>query len=194
MNPDSILSGTASLFLALGDKTRLRLLNLMRDREVCVSSFTGVLEQSQPLVSRHLAYLRNSGIVVARREGKWIHYSISDQLDENSRLLLGELFKWMETKDALRSDRETCLLLTGEADNVSTSKQAPKPKRQRRRSTRPLPLSQPMLIQETEEDQAFEGEQELTFEGAEVEVRDDYFEEEDLYPAARHNEIEDFLL
>ena len=76
MDPENILAGTASLFLALGDRTRLRLLNLMRDREICVSSFTGTLGHSQPLISRHLAYLRNSGIVEARREGKWMHYSI----------------------------------------------------------------------------------------------------------------------
>jgi DNA-binding transcriptional ArsR family regulator len=55
MNPENLLAGTASLFMALGDKTRLRLLNLMRDREICVSSFTGTLGHSQPLISRHLA-------------------------------------------------------------------------------------------------------------------------------------------
>src|SRR5215204_5387042 len=98
MNPENILAGTASLFLALSDKTRLRLLNLMRDREICVSSFTGTLEQSQPLISRHLAYLRNSGLVEARRDGKWMHYTISASLDENSRKLLSELFKWMESQ------------------------------------------------------------------------------------------------
>jgi ArsR family transcriptional regulator, arsenate/arsenite/antimonite-responsive transcriptional repressor len=106
MNPENILAGTASLFLALGDKTRLRLLNLMRDREICVSSFIGTLGHSQPLVSRHLAYLRNTGIVEARRDGKWMHYSISTHLDANTDRLLAELFKWMEGQDGLRQDRE----------------------------------------------------------------------------------------
>ncbi|HUR97482.1 MAG TPA: metalloregulator ArsR/SmtB family transcription factor, partial [Pyrinomonadaceae bacterium] len=105
MNPESILAGTASLFMALGDKTRLRLLNLMRDREICVSSFTGTLGHSQPLISRHLAYLRNSGIVEARRDGKWMHYSIAKSLDENTARLLFELFRWMETQEGLRVDR-----------------------------------------------------------------------------------------
>ena len=107
MNPESLLAGTASLFLALGDKTRLRLLNLMRDREICVSSFTGTLGHSQPLISRHLAYLRNSGIVEARRDGKWMHYSLSSNLDDNTSRLLLELFKWMETQEGLRIDRES---------------------------------------------------------------------------------------
>lgn len=66
----------ASLFAALADTTRLRLLNLMAGREVCVCHFVEILGQSQPKISRHLAYLRQAGIVAARREGKWMHYSI----------------------------------------------------------------------------------------------------------------------
>lgn len=65
------------LFAALADRTRLRLLNLMDGREVCVCYFVEILKQSQPKISRHLAYLRRAGIVVARREGKWIHYKIA---------------------------------------------------------------------------------------------------------------------
>ena len=64
------------LFAALSDPTRLRLLNLMNGREVCVCCFVEILKQSQPKISRHLAYLRNAGIVRSRREGKWMHYSM----------------------------------------------------------------------------------------------------------------------
>jgi ArsR family transcriptional regulator, arsenate/arsenite/antimonite-responsive transcriptional repressor len=64
------------LFAALADSTRLRLLNLMNGREVCVCYFVQILSQSQPKISRHLAYLRRAGIVAARREGKWMHYRI----------------------------------------------------------------------------------------------------------------------
>jgi ArsR family transcriptional regulator len=56
------------LFAALADSTRLRLLNLMRGREVCVCYLVEILQQSQPKISRHLAYLRNAGVVSARRE------------------------------------------------------------------------------------------------------------------------------
>lgn len=70
------LTYMANLYMALADKTRLRLLNLMRDQEVCVGYFTDVLGDSQPKISRHLAYLRNADIVEARREGKWMHYRI----------------------------------------------------------------------------------------------------------------------
>ncbi len=63
-------------FQALGDNTRLRLLNLMGDQEICVCYFVEILSQGQPKISRHLAYLRRAGIVAARREGKWMHYRI----------------------------------------------------------------------------------------------------------------------
>ena len=64
------------MLAALADPTRLRLLNLMDGREVCVCFFVEILEQGQPKISRHLAYLRRAGIVQARREGKWMHYRI----------------------------------------------------------------------------------------------------------------------
>ena len=65
------------LFRALADPTRLRLLNLIADREVCVCYFVGILRIGQPKVSRHLAYLRRAGIVAARREGRWMHYRLA---------------------------------------------------------------------------------------------------------------------
>ena len=71
----------AGLFAALADNTRLRLLNLMAGREVCVCYFVEILRQGQPKISRHLAYLRKAGIVAARREGKWMHYRIAMPTD-----------------------------------------------------------------------------------------------------------------
>jgi ArsR family transcriptional regulator, arsenate/arsenite/antimonite-responsive transcriptional repressor len=65
------------LFRALADPTRLRLLNLVADREVCVCYFVGILRISQPKVSRHLAYLRRAGIVATRRDGRWMHYRLA---------------------------------------------------------------------------------------------------------------------
>lgn len=61
-------------FQALGDNTRLRLLNLMSDQEICVCYFVEILDQLQPKISRHLAYLRSARMVAARRDGKWMHY------------------------------------------------------------------------------------------------------------------------
>ena len=70
-----------SFFRALADRTRLRLLNLMRTDEVCVCFFVEILKTNQPKISRHLAYLRRAGIVGARRDGQWIHYRVVEPAD-----------------------------------------------------------------------------------------------------------------
>jgi ArsR family transcriptional regulator, arsenate/arsenite/antimonite-responsive transcriptional repressor len=89
-----------ALFRALADRTRLRLLNLMRGQEVCVCYFVEVLRTSQPKVSRHLAYLRRAGIVAARRQGTWMHYRIAVPSDPRAGRILNEVL------DSLRDDRE----------------------------------------------------------------------------------------
>ena len=66
---------------ALGDRTRLRILALLGNNEVCVCHMHDSLGLPQPTVSRHLAYLRRSGLVAARRDGVWMHYQISRSLD-----------------------------------------------------------------------------------------------------------------
>lgn len=86
------------VFAALADRTRLQLLNLMSDGEVCVCFFVEVLSQPQPKISRHLGFLRHAGLVTARREGKWMHYSIAMPDNSTAR----RVFK--QTLDALRSD------------------------------------------------------------------------------------------
>lgn len=70
-----------NLFLSLSDKTRLRLLGLMADGEVSVGYLADTLGESQPKISRHLAYLRNAGLVSTRRDGKWIYYGIERPTD-----------------------------------------------------------------------------------------------------------------
>jgi ArsR family transcriptional regulator, arsenate/arsenite/antimonite-responsive transcriptional repressor len=67
----------AAVFKGLADETRLRILALLGDGEVCVCHIHGALQLPQPTVSRHLAYLRRSGLVEARREGIWMHYQLS---------------------------------------------------------------------------------------------------------------------
>jgi ArsR family transcriptional regulator len=62
------------IFAALADRTRLRLLNLLSQGEICVCYFTEIIGAPQPTISRHLAYLRRTGLVATRRDGKWIHY------------------------------------------------------------------------------------------------------------------------
>lgn len=94
----------APLFAALADRTRLRLLSLMNGREVCVCYFVEILKQSQPKVSRHLAYLRRVGIVSARREGKWMHYRIEWPTDAGAAAILDATFLSFATDREMQSD------------------------------------------------------------------------------------------
>lgn len=73
---ESNLSELCTLFLALSDSTRLKLIRLMANGEVSVGYLAESLGESQPKVSRHLAYLRTAGLVATRRDGKHIFYSI----------------------------------------------------------------------------------------------------------------------
>jgi ArsR family transcriptional regulator len=119
----------AGLFAALSHPTRLRLLNLMDGREVCVCYFTEILKQAQPKISRHLAYLRKAGIVRARREGKWMHYRIERPSDAGMAAILdATLLRFRADRD-LRSDLARLGKACCEPRLLVTLKRAPLPTR-----------------------------------------------------------------
>ena len=93
------------LFKALADRTRLRLLNLMGDDEVCVCYFVEVLGTNQPKISRHLAYLRRAGVVSARREGKWMHYRVVAPPDAHAARVFAEVRAWLREEREMQQDR-----------------------------------------------------------------------------------------
>ena len=124
----NILSEMETFFLALADKTRLRLLNLMREDEVCVCYFTEVLGVSQPKISRHLAYLRNAGIVSARREGKWMNYKIDMPEDSSAEMVLQDTLEWLKAQDDMRADYEKLAEVCFSAEAPVTIIRAPTPK------------------------------------------------------------------
>lgn len=94
-----------TLFQALGDLTRLRLLNLMADGEVCVCFLVQLLDEPQPKISRHLAYLRRTGLVAARREGKYLHYRIDRPTDEAANRILETVLNTLRDDRAMQRDR-----------------------------------------------------------------------------------------
>lgn len=65
------------MFRAFSDPTRLRILHLIRDRELCVGDIVKVLRLPQPTVSRHLAYLRRAHLVTGRKDGLWVYYALA---------------------------------------------------------------------------------------------------------------------
>lgn len=71
------LEALTDVYAALADPTRLRILSLLGEDEICVCHIHASLDVPQPTASRHLAYLRKSGLVEARREGIWMHYRLA---------------------------------------------------------------------------------------------------------------------
>jgi ArsR family transcriptional regulator len=92
-------------FQALGDRTRLRLLNLMGGQELCVCYLVEVLGLPQPKISRHLAYLRRAGLVAARRQGKWMHYRIITPPNTGAARILDETLASFASDKAMQKDR-----------------------------------------------------------------------------------------
>ena len=95
----------ALLFKALADQTRLRLINLIADDEICVCFFVEVLKTNQPKISRHLAYLKRAGVVAARREGKWIHYRLVEPADPHAARIFREVRSGLDSNPAMVGDR-----------------------------------------------------------------------------------------
>ena len=90
------LDALEALFKALSDRTRLRILALLAQGETCVCDIHGALGIPQPTASRHLAYLRRSGLVSDRREGLWVHYRLSEQADPVVRGVLGAVGRGLD--------------------------------------------------------------------------------------------------
>src|SRR5262245_24125499 len=95
-----------SLFKALADKTRLRILALLGNNEVCVCHIHDSLGLPQPTVSRHLAYLRKSGLVTVRRDGVWMHYQVSSSLNPVVQRALAAAVDALQQVTATTQDRK----------------------------------------------------------------------------------------
>jgi ArsR family transcriptional regulator len=115
------------LFRALADRTRLRLLNLMGENEVCVCFLVEALGMSQPKISRHLAYLRRAGIVAARREGKWMHYRLESPTDPHATAVLDGVRVYLNHSPQMRMDRSRLMKLCCSPKVSAQLRRAPKP-------------------------------------------------------------------
>jgi ArsR family transcriptional regulator len=93
------------LFRVLSDSTRLRILNVLRDGELCVGDVVRVLGVPQPTASRHLAQLREAGLVATRRRGLWCFYRLAPGQERARRRLLAGLAACLDEVPELTSDR-----------------------------------------------------------------------------------------
>jgi len=130
MRPDLI-----TLFQALGDPTRLRLLNLMAAGEVCVCYFIEILDEPQPKISRHLAYLRRAGLVAARRDGKWMHYGLVMPQEPAQAEVLKTVLRVLEANPRMQRDRAALERVCCAVRLPASLQNAPKPELSRARTT-----------------------------------------------------------
>ncbi|MEM0155223.1 MAG: metalloregulator ArsR/SmtB family transcription factor [Thermoplasmataceae archaeon] len=72
------IESVAGIMKAMGDKNRLHILSLLRERELCVCELTNICHLSQSNVSQHLAKLKSNGLVKERRNAQWVYYSLCD--------------------------------------------------------------------------------------------------------------------
>ena len=115
---------SVQLWRALADETRLRVLNLLSRGELCVCEITRILEIGQSKASRHLARLRNAGLVIDRREGAWMYYSLAPPEGLTHRWVLEWLAEAqseipragadLETLDTLQKRGELCVQCAGD--------------------------------------------------------------------------------
>ena len=102
----------ALFFAALADRTRLRLLNLMRDGEVCVCFFADTLGTNNPKISRHLSYLKRAALVKGRRAGKWIHYSLNRPTDKNAAEVFDATLEMLKNDKKMATDRRKLIKMS----------------------------------------------------------------------------------
>jgi ArsR family transcriptional regulator, arsenate/arsenite/antimonite-responsive transcriptional repressor len=93
---------------ALADDSRLRILHLiLRNKEMCTSDLEQVLDFTQTKTSRHLAYLRNAGLVAPRKLDQWVYYSLKDEASD----FVQQIFTYLERDAMLQKDLETYRIL-----------------------------------------------------------------------------------
>jgi len=127
MDNGAVQQDLVPLFAALADRTRLRVLNLLRAGELCVCYFVELLGESQPKISRHLAYLRRAGVVHARRDGKWIHYSLARPADPAVAGVLESTLSALERDRQMQKDRIALERVCCGAKMPETLQNAPRP-------------------------------------------------------------------
>ncbi len=94
-----------TLFNVLADPTRLRVIMLIQSEgEACVCELTHALRESQPKISRHLAYLRDAHVVCARREGTWMHYRLDPELQSWAAAILAEAHRQLRNSSPFTAD------------------------------------------------------------------------------------------
>jgi ArsR family transcriptional regulator, arsenate/arsenite/antimonite-responsive transcriptional repressor len=97
-------NGADLKFRAFSDQTRLRILHLLRDGEICVNDLVEIIDVPQPTASRHLAYLRKADLVMTRRQGVWTYYRLTPAANAFHQKLLECLGKCFDQVPEIQKD------------------------------------------------------------------------------------------
>ena len=108
------------LFNILSDTTRLRSLMLIREeQEACVCELTFTLEESQPKISRHLALMRDAGVVIPRRAGTWMHYRINPDLPSWASESIEQIVQKLRPLEQFSNDRNRLKTMTNRPGEIN---------------------------------------------------------------------------
>lgn len=111
---------TAKIFKALSDETRLRILVLLREYgELCVCDLMTALELPQSTVSRHVAYMKNAGLLNDKRCGVWMHYSIRQESGQFQKALIGSTFNILYDDETAAGDRARLIAYRATKDTTT---------------------------------------------------------------------------
>ena len=106
-------------FKALSDLTRLRMLVLLSsERELCVCELTYALDEIQPKISRHLAQLRETGVVLDQRQGQWIYYRLNPDLPDWAREVLAATAEAMTTQTPFNDDLQSMMQMPNRLESA----------------------------------------------------------------------------
>lgn len=98
------------LFTLLSDETRLRCLFLLNQKkEICVCEFSNLLDSIQPKISRHLAYLRKSGLILDERRGQWVYYRLNPDLKPWAKNIIQTTLREVKKIEPYNSDSKKVL-------------------------------------------------------------------------------------
>lgn len=97
-------NGADAKFRAFSDQTRLRILHLLQDGELCVNDLVEIINVPQPTASRHLAYLRRAELVITRKTGQWMYYALAPAQNPFHKKLLECLSKCFDEVSAIQKD------------------------------------------------------------------------------------------
>jgi len=92
------------IYKALSEEMRLRIMMLLTHGELCVCDLMAIFNEPQSKISRHVAYLKNSGLITGKRVGVWMHYSVKENMDEIARAQLDFMSRHLSGREWSRED------------------------------------------------------------------------------------------